>query len=94
MSELNIAADGETLPALPAIPSTPENRPIFHDTGGLTAEQYRNRLQPDWPPPTDVEIRSHYEFSNSFAATADHFDVTAYYVRKSLCREPHLRSVK
>ncbi|MDG1265288.1 MAG: hypothetical protein P8O03_03110 [Ilumatobacter sp.] len=94
MSDPAVAAEAEDFSSLPPVPSTPENRPVFHDTGGLTAEQYRNRLILDRPPPTDAEIRSHYEFSGSCAATASHFDITAYYVRKSLRREPYLRSVK
>jgi hypothetical protein len=94
MSDPVAAEEAEDFPSLPSVPSTPENRPVFHDTGGLTAEQYRDRLILDRPPPTDAEIRSHYEFSGSFAATAAHFNSTAYYVQKSVLREPHLRSVK
>ena len=101
-------ADRDTAPIfLPPVPSTPENRPIFHDTHGLNATEYRMRQrrlaamaageiaeEAVEEAPLEYRIRAHYRTTNSYRATSAHFGLSVYYVKQAISSASHLEVVR
>jgi len=71
-----------------AIPAPPGYKPVFHDTNGLTAAEYRTKQHKKRTAGSADEIVALYRELGSWNAVADHLGTTTYHVRKAV-RQHH-----
>lgn len=63
-------------------------KPIFHDTEGLTAAQWRERqLRESAPPnPTDANILAYYRKCGNWTETGEYFNISRYKAKQAVAR--------